>query len=59
LLNKSNGGIFHYLALDVFMKALFIRLTLISLLTLIISSCGNKGDLYMPDKDSDKTSQKP
>jgi len=33
------------------MKTFLIRIIILGFLCLSISSCGNKGDLYMPDKD--------
>ena len=41
------------------MKAPIFRMTVIAVLLLMLNACGNKGDLYLPDKTSDNTTQKP
>jgi len=53
LINILFGGIFavSLLRFRHTMKAYLVRIIIIGLLCLCISSCGNKGDLYMPDKD--------
>ena len=35
-----------------------LKQLLLVLLVLIISACGMKGDLYLPEEETDKTSQK-
>jgi predicted small lipoprotein YifL len=37
------------------MKPLFLRSVLLACLFLSVSACGNKGDLYMPDKDQEQS----
>jgi len=37
------------------MKSLFLRSVLLIFFYLSVSACGNKGDLYMPDKDQDQS----
>jgi len=39
------------------MKKLLIRLSLIGFIAVSLYACGNKGDLYIPEKKPDKTQQ--
>ncbi len=40
------------------MKTQIFRFVFIGILIVTLQACGNKGDLYLPDKTKDQTSQK-
>ncbi|MBL4773566.1 MAG: lipoprotein [Alcanivoracaceae bacterium] len=39
------------------MKTNILKITIIIALYLTLLACGNKGDLYLPEKDKNKTEQ--
>ncbi|MBL4660850.1 MAG: lipoprotein [Alcanivoracaceae bacterium] len=39
------------------MKTNILRITIVAVLCLTLYACGNKGDLYLPEKNKDKTEQ--
>lgn len=50
LIIKRINGIFLYLQKNKIMKTRNIKIAMLILMALSLSNCGNKGDLYMPEK---------
>jgi len=51
------SGIFHLYVTTQAMKSRTLALLALLFFFVTLSSCGNKGDLYMPDKKSDDKQQ--
>lgn len=45
------GGIFQFSNINSVMKGLLKKVCLVVSISLFLCSCGNKGDLYLPEKD--------